>query len=163
MRRMEENDLELVAQVRAGNADAFRALVEKHNRTLFHTALRICRHQQTAEDIPPAEAVRDFEAQALADSGMDFDLVPPRYRTTYFSHIMGGYSAGYYSYIWSEVMDADSVKWFKENGGMTRENGDHFRETLLSRGGSQDAMELFRNFRGAEPSIEPLLERLGLN
>jgi len=120
-------------------------------------------HQQTAEDIPPAEAVRDFEAQALADSGMDFDLVPPRYRTTYFSHIMGGYSAGYYSYMWSEVLDADSVKWFKENGGMTRENGDHFRETLLSRGGSQDAMELFRNFRGAEPSIEPLLDRLGLN
>jgi peptidyl-dipeptidase Dcp len=118
-------------------------------------------HKLTADQIGPAEAVRDFEAQALADSGMDFDLVPPRYSTTYFSHIMGGYSAGYYSYIWSEVLDADSVKWFHENGGLKRENGDHFRKTLLSRGGSVDAMELFRDFRGAEPSIEPLLERLG--
>jgi peptidyl-dipeptidase Dcp len=118
-------------------------------------------HQLTADEIGPAEAVRDFEARALADSAMDFDLVPPRYSTTYFSHIMGGYSAGYYSYIWSEVLDAESVKWFKENGGLKRENGDHFRKTLLSKGGSVDAMELFRNFRGAEPSIEPLLERLG--
>lgn len=118
-------------------------------------------HTLTADEIGPAEAVRDFEAKALAESGMNFDLVPPRYSTTYFSHIMGGYSAGYYSYIWSEVLDAESVKWFKENGGLKRENGDHFRETLLSKGGSVDAMELFRNFRGAEPSIEPLLERLG--
>ena len=118
-------------------------------------------HKLTADQIGPAEAVRDFEAKALADSGMDFDLVPPRYSTTYFSHIMGGYSAGYYSYIWSEVLDADSVKWFHENGGLKRENGDHFREALLSKGGSVDAMELFENFRGAEPSIEPLLERLG--
>ena len=120
-------------------------------------------HQLTVEQIPPAEAMREFEAQVLVDSGMDFELVPPRYSTPYFSHIMGGYSAGYYSYIWSQVLDADSVKWFEENGGLNRENGDHFRETLLSKGGSQDAMELFRNFRGAEPSIEPLLDRLGLN
>jgi len=120
-------------------------------------------HKLTVDEIGPAEAVRDFEAKALVDSGMDFDLVPPRYSTTYFSHIMGGYSAGYYSYIWSEVLDADSVKWFHENGGLKRENGDHFRETLLSKGGSVDAMELFRNFRGAEPSIEPLLERLGFD
>jgi len=118
-------------------------------------------HKLAADEIGPAEAVGDFENKALADSGMDFDLVPPRYSTTYFSHIMGGYSAGYYSYIWSEVLDADSVKWFHENGGLKRENGDHFRETLLSKGGSADAMELFRDFRGAEPSIEPLLERLG--
>ena len=118
-------------------------------------------HQLTAGQIGPAEAVREFEADALAAAGVDFELVPPRYSTTYFSHIMGGYSAGYYSYIWSEVLDAESVKWFKENGGLKRENGDHFRETLLSRGGSADAMELFRNFRGADPSIEPLLERLG--
>lgn len=118
-------------------------------------------HNLTADEIGPAEAVRDFEAQVLADSGMDPDLIPPRYSTTYFRHIMSGYSAGYYSYIWSEVLDADSVKWFHENGGLKRENGDHFRETLLSKGGSVDAMELFRNFRGAEPSIEPLLERLG--
>ena len=120
-------------------------------------------HQLDAEDIPPAEALMEHQAQILRDQGMDFSPVPSRYSTPYFSHIMGGYSAGYYSYIWSEVLDADSVKWFQENGGMTRENGDHFRNTLLSQGGSQDAMELFREFRGADPSIEPLLDRLGLN
>jgi peptidyl-dipeptidase Dcp len=120
-------------------------------------------HQLDADQIPPAEALGEFEEQALVDSGMKFELVPPRYSTPYFSHIMGGYSAGYYSYTWSEVLDADTVKWFEENGGLKRENGDHFRKALLSQGGSQDAMTLFRDFRGAEPSIEPLLERLGLN
>lgn len=119
-------------------------------------------HQLDESEVPAADGVMDFEAASLADSGMDYAVVPPRYRTPYFSHIMGGYSAGYYSYIWSEVLDAESVKWFKENGGMTRENGDHFRNTLLSKGGSIDAMQLFRDFRGAEPSIEPLLERRGL-
>ena len=120
-------------------------------------------HQITAEQVPPAEAVRDFEAQVLVDSGMDFELVPPRYSTTYFSHIMGGYSAGYYSYVWSQVLDADTEQWFKENGGLKRENGDYFRKAVLSRGGSEDAMKLFTDFLGAEPSIEPLLDRLGLN
>jgi peptidyl-dipeptidase Dcp len=76
---------------------------------------------------------------------------------------MGGYAAGYYSYMWSAVLDADTVKWFEENGGMTRENGQHFRDTLLSRGNSEDAMTLFVNFRGAEPDVRPLLERRGLN
>jgi len=76
---------------------------------------------------------------------------------------MGGYSAGYYSYIWSEVLDADTVEWFKENNGLLRENGDHFRDTLLSRGGSEEAMQLFRNFRGRDAEIEPLLVRRGLN
>jgi peptidyl-dipeptidase Dcp len=119
-------------------------------------------HQLTPEQVPNGDGVLEFEAQALTNAGVKLDEVPPRYRTNYFSHIMGGYSAGYYSYIWSEVLDADSVKWFKENGGMTRENGDHFRKTLLSRGGSEDAMTIFRNFRGAEPDIQPLLERKGL-
>ncbi|MGI9200507.1 MAG: M3 family metallopeptidase [Woeseiaceae bacterium] len=120
-------------------------------------------HQIPLEDIPPAEALMETQAKILSDSGTDFSAVPPRYSTTYFSHSLGGYSSGYYSYIWSEVLDAESVKWFKENGGMTRENGDHFRNTLLSKGGSVDAMQLFRDFRGADPSIEPLLERRGLN
>jgi peptidyl-dipeptidase Dcp len=119
-------------------------------------------HQLTPEQVPNADGVLEFEAQALTKAGVKLDEVPPRYRTNYFSHIMGGYSAGYYSYIWSEVLDADSVEWFKENGGMTRKNGDHFRKTLLSRGGSEDAMTIFRNFRGAEPNIQPLLERKGL-
>ena len=120
-------------------------------------------HQLTSTDVPAAGDVVAFEAAALEDAGVALDAVPPRYRSTYFSHIWSsGYSAGYYAYIWSEVLDADSVEWFRENGGLTRENGDHFRRTLLSKGGSQDAMALFREFRGAEPDIGPLLVRRGL-
>jgi peptidyl-dipeptidase Dcp len=105
----------------------------------------------------------EFEARALREAGLALDRVPPRYRSTYFAHIFfGGYSAGYYSYIWSEVLDADTVEWFKENGGLRRENGDRFRRELLSKGGSVDAMEAFRAFRGRDPRLEPLLERRGL-
>jgi peptidyl-dipeptidase Dcp len=117
-------------------------------------------HQLASAKIPTD--VLGFEAQALKDAGVDFAPVPPRYRTTYFSHSWGGYSAGYYAYLWSEKLDADTVEWFKENGGLLRKNGDHFRKTLLSRGGTLDAMELFRNFRGRDAKIEPLLERRGL-
>lgn len=108
--------------------------------------------------------VAEFEAKAIADYGLDFAPVPTRYRSTYFTHIFaGGYASGYYGYIWSEVLDADTVDWFKTNGGLTRENGDHFRKTLLSRGGTADALELYRNFRGRDAEIEPLLKRRGLN
>ena len=121
-------------------------------------------HQLSPEDVPDADGLVAFEAAALKEAGVALDAVPPRYRSTYFSHIFaGGYSAGYYSYIWSEVLDADSVEWFKEHGGLTRENGNHFRASLLSRGGSVEAMTLFRNFRGADPDITPLLTRRGLN
>ena len=120
-------------------------------------------HQLTPEQVPEADDLIAFEADALKAGGIAFDAVPPRYRSTYFSHIIGGYSAGYYSYIWSEVLDADTVEWFKENGGLKRENGEHFRKTLLSRGGSQDALTIFKDFRGAEPNIQPLLERKGLD
>ncbi|MDG2250948.1 MAG: M3 family metallopeptidase [Gammaproteobacteria bacterium] len=120
-------------------------------------------HQLNPEQVPLADEIMDFELEALEASGISLEAVPPRYRATYFNHIMGGYSAGYYSYIWSEVLDADTVDWFKENGGLLRENGDHFRNSLLSRGGSEDAMQLFRNFRGRNAEIAPLLERRGLN
>ncbi len=120
-------------------------------------------HQLAPEDVPGAEEVMDFEAAALAQAGIAMDEIPPRYRVPYFSHIMGGYSAGYYSYIWSEVLDADSVEWFLENDGLLRENGIHFRSSLLSRGGAEDAMTLFRNFRGRDADINALLERRGLN
>jgi peptidyl-dipeptidase Dcp len=120
-------------------------------------------HQLSAEGVPAADALMAFEADALATAGIALSEVPPRYHLTYFSHIMGGYSAAYYSYIWSEVLDADTVEWFKENGGMTRENGQHFRDTLLSKGGSVEAMTLFRQFRGREPDVTPLLERRGLD
>ena len=104
-----------------------------------------------------------FEREAIENYGLWFEPVPTRYRTNYFAHIfMGGYSAGYYGYIWSEVLDADTVNWFKENGGLSRENGQRFSDMLLSRGGSEDSLELFRRFRGRSADITPLLKRRGL-
>jgi peptidyl-dipeptidase Dcp len=119
-------------------------------------------HQLSVDEIPAGEDAMAFEAQVLADAGFDYDPIPPRYRTPYFSHMMGGYSAGYYSYIWSEVLDADSVLWIRENGDFDRETGQHFRDTILSQGGSKPAMDLFMDFAGREPQLEPLLERRGL-
>ena len=108
--------------------------------------------------------VEEFERRAIEEYGLNYAPVPTRYRTTYFSHIFaGGYSAGYYGYIWSEILDADTVDWFKENGGLTRANGDHFRNQLLGRGGSIDSMQMYRNFRGRDAVIEPLLKRRGLD
>jgi peptidyl-dipeptidase Dcp len=120
-------------------------------------------HQLAPEQVPDAAGVLHFELTALKEAGVFLETVPPRYRSTYFAHAFsGGYSAAYYSYIWSEVLDADSVEWFKENGGLTRKNGDHFRRTILSRGGTAEAITLFRDFRGGDPKIEPLLKRRGL-
>lgn len=117
------------------------------------------------EDVPADAAdVEAFEAAALEAAGVAFAPVPPRYRTSYFNHVFGsGYSAGYYAYIWSEVLDADTVEWFAENGGLRRENGDTFRARLLGRGGSIDPLQAFRDLRGREPRIEPLLARRGLD
>lgn len=108
--------------------------------------------------------VAAFEAAALADIGLDDPAVPTRYSSTYFAHVFsGGYSAGYYSYIWSEVLDADTVEWFRDNGGLTRGNGDRFRERLLGVGGSKDPLAAYRDFRGRDAEIEPLLKRRGLS
>jgi peptidyl-dipeptidase Dcp len=118
-------------------------------------------HQLSPDQIPDDPLA--FEAAALAKAGLDIEAVPPRYRSTYFSHVFsGGYSAGYYSYIWSEILDADTVEWFRNNGGLKRANGDRFRATVLSRGGTTDALNLFRNFIGRDPDIAPLLKRRGL-
>jgi peptidyl-dipeptidase Dcp len=107
--------------------------------------------------------VIEFERKAIEDYGLTYAPVPTRYRATYFSHIFaGGYSAGYYGYIWSEILDADTVDWFEENGGLTRANGDRFRKELLGRGGSIDSMQMYRNFRGRDAEIAPLLKRRGL-
>ena len=105
-----------------------------------------------------------FEEKSLAAAGVGHALIPPRYRTGYFQHIFAGagYAAGYYSYIWSEVLDAETVDWFTENGGMTRANGERFRQELLSRGNSRDPMESFKTLRGREAKLEPLLKRRGL-
>lgn len=106
----------------------------------------------------------NFEEQAIKDYGLSHQAVPTRYKINYFAHIFGGgYAAGYYGYIWSEVLDADSVNWFRENGGLTRENGKRFAELLLARGGSKDSMQMAREFLGREPSIDALLVRRGLN
>jgi len=110
----------------------------------------------------PQQDVDAFEADALKRFKVDLAVVPPRYHSTYFAHIWGGYSAGYYSYLWSEVLDDDAYQWFVENGGMTRQNGQRFRDMILSRGGTSDAAEMYRAFRGRDPSVEPLLEQRGL-
>jgi peptidyl-dipeptidase Dcp len=121
-------------------------------------------HQLKPADVPDADGLLAFEAAALHRAGVDFAPVPPRYRTTYFAHAFSqGYAAGYYSYLWSEVLAADTTDWFQQHGGLTRENGDRFRRTVLSRGGSQEAMSLFRNFTGSEPQIGPLLKKRGLD
>jgi peptidyl-dipeptidase Dcp len=111
----------------------------------------------------PLQDVNKFEADALKRFHVDLAQVPPRYHTTYFSHIWdGGYSAGYYAYLWSEVLDDDAFYWFKEHGGLTRANGQRFRDLVLSKGGTQDVATTFRNFRGRDPIVEPLLEERGL-
>ncbi|GGC82337.1 peptidyl-dipeptidase Dcp [Tersicoccus solisilvae] len=118
-------------------------------------------HEQT--DTEPVADPLAFERQALAEAGLAVEAVPPRYRTGYFKHIFASeYAAGYYSYLWSEVLDADTVEWFRENGGLTRANGDTFRRELLGRGNSRDPLASFRAFRGRDAAVEPLLARRGL-
>ncbi|NYF17098.1 peptidyl-dipeptidase Dcp [Microbacterium sp. AK009] len=120
-------------------------------------------HRLTADEAAADFDVAGFEADALSDIGLDNPAVPTRYSSTYFAHVFsGGYSAGYYSYIWSEVLDADTVEWFRENGGLTRGNGDRFRQRLLGVGGSKDPLEAYRDFRGRDAEITPLLRRRGL-
>jgi peptidyl-dipeptidase Dcp len=133
-----------------------------HELTLEQvTSLPMFNSGLSAADL--SAAVSEFEANALASYGLDFAPVPSRYLSRYFSHIFaGGYSAGYYGYIWSEILDADTVNWFKENGGLNAAAGKRFRELLLARGGSEEAMAMYRNFRGRDAQIEPLLERRGL-
>jgi len=149
------------------------ALVDKIRRTttfdqgfatteyLAAALLDMAWHTLTVDEHPTD--VDSFETEALHRYGVDLAVVPPRYRTTYFSHIWsGGYSAGYYAYIWSEVLDADAYAWFLEHGGLTRANGQRFRDMILSRGGSGDMAVMYRAFRGRDPEIGPLLANRGL-
>ena len=120
-------------------------------------------HQISVAQAPAAKDVAAFEAAALHERGLDYPAVPPRYHSTYFSHIFaGGYSSGYYAYLWSEVLARDTGEWFHSHGGLTRANGDILRAKVLSRGRSADPDELFRDFYGRAPDIHPLLEYRGL-
>ena len=118
-------------------------------------------HSMGAGDAPTD--VDAFEAKALETAGVDFAAVPPRYRSSYFQHIWSGsYAAGYYAYLWAEMLDVDAYQWFLEHGGLTRENGKRFRELILSRGHTADYGEMFRAFYGKDPEIGPMLQHRGL-
>ena len=120
-------------------------------------------HQITVAEAPSAQQVPAFEQHALDASGLNYPPVPPRYHSTYFAHIFeSGYSAGYYAYLWSEVLARDTGEWFHTHGGLTRANGDFLRTRVLSRGRSEDPQVQFRNFYGRAPDIAPLLEYRGL-
>ena len=119
-------------------------------------------HTLTADQ--PRQDADAFEAKALAATGLDTDAVPPRYRSSYFNHIWGsGYAAGYYAYHWTKMLDTNAYDWFERNGGMTRANGQRFRDMILSRGDTEDYATMFRAFYGADPQVAPLLKDLGLN
>ncbi|WP_255573951.1 M3 family metallopeptidase [Erythrobacter sp. SCSIO 43205] len=123
----------------------------------------LTKEEAAALDTP--EKVSAFERNSLEELGLEIDLVPPRYRSTYFNHVFSsptGYSAGYYSYLWTQMLDHDSRNWFAENGGLSREAGQHYRETVLSRGGTMDYFEMYQNFAGRKPDVKYMLEYLGL-
>ena len=117
---------------------------------------------EAAELEATPEAVAEFEAEALRAAGLDYPLIAPRYRSTYFNHIFaGGYSAGYYSYLWAEALDADGFEWFKDQSDL-RAAGQKFRDVILSKGASRDFTEAYREFRGRDKDVAPLLKRRGL-
>lgn len=127
------------------------------------SALDLAWHSLSAHEAAQVKDVEAFEAKALEEAGLAVDNVSPRYRSTYFNHIFaGGYSAGYYSYLWAEALDADGFDWFEHNGGATLDGGARLRELILSKGGSIDYDEAYRAFRGRDKDIAPLLARRGL-
>ncbi len=150
----------------AALADAARdaAKTESAHSTIEYLAaaqLDLAWHRITADDT--VDDVAQFERDALRAAGFTGDLIPPRYRSAYFNHIFGGgYSAGYYSYIWSEVLDAETEQWFLAEGGLLRDNGRRFAEATLSRGDSIDPLAAHETLIGRTPRIEPLLTRRGL-
>ena len=111
----------------------------------------------------PQQDVDKFETEALKKTHLDLGYVPPRYRSSYFLHIWGnGYAAGYYAYLWTEMLDHDAYAWFEEHGGLSRENGQRFRDMILSKGNTEDYGTMFKAFRGHEPDINPMLKNRGL-
>jgi peptidyl-dipeptidase Dcp len=111
----------------------------------------------------PLQDADKFEAEALQKTKLSISYVPPRYRSSYFLHIWGnGYAAGYYAYLWSEMLDDDAFQWFEDHGGISRANGDRFRQMVLSRGNTEDLPKMYKAWRGTEPSIAPMLKDRGL-
>ena len=111
----------------------------------------------------PLQNVDDFEKAALARTHLNLETVPPRYRSSYFLHIWAnGYSAGYYAYLWTEMLDDDAYQWFEDHGGLTRANGDRFRTMVLSRGNTEDLDKMYSKWLGAEPDTKPMLKYRGL-
>jgi len=107
----------------------------------------------------PLQQPDAFEKQALEKTHLLLSAVPPRYRSSYFSHIWGsGYSAGYYAYLWSEMLDDDAYEWFEEHGGLTRANGERFRAMVLSRGNTEELAKMYAAWRGKDPSVEPMMK-----
>lgn len=161
---------EPLSEEQRDKVEAVRRYGQGYKKTEYLAAalLDLAWHQMGPEDVPspgadPAAVVEEFEKAYLRQLGFPLDLIAPRFRSGYFAHIFaGGYSAGYYSYVFSEILDADTVEWFKDNGGLKRENGDHFRRELLERGRSIDPLQLYRNFRGRDADITPLLKRHNL-
>jgi peptidyl-dipeptidase Dcp len=134
------------------------ATSEYLDATLIDWSWHELKPEQVPDDVPA------FEAATLHKYGMDFPPVPPRYHSTYFAHsFSGGYASNYYSYLWADVLVADSIEWFKSHGGLLRANGQHYRDTVLSHGGSVEAMTLFHEFTGSDPDVGPLLRRRGLD
>jgi peptidyl-dipeptidase Dcp len=120
-------------------------------------------HAVSTQAAANATAVDSFETSALTAARLNLPQVPSRYRSSYFLHIWAnGYFAGYYAYLWTEMLDDDAFSWFKEHGGLTRENGQRFRDLILSRGNTEDYGMMFRTFRGRDPIIDPMLEQRGL-
>lgn len=152
------SELADAARANAG-ADTAHGTIEY----LAASVLDLAWHRLSSAQANDIDDVEAFEADALREAGIGTELIPPRYRTAYFNHIFGGgYSAGYYSYIWSEVLDAETEQWFLAEGGLRRENGKRFADSTLSRGDSVDPLAAHEKLIGRKPEVEPLMRRRGL-
>ena len=149
---------ELVAKVRKA-----RTFNQGYMLTELLAAAELDMQWHTLPASAPLQQPDEFEKQALEKTHLLLNAVPPRYRSSYFSHIWGGgYSAGYYAYLWTEMLDDDAYQWFEDNGGLTRANGDRFRQMILSRGNTEDLASLYAAWRGKAPSVEPMMKDRGL-
>jgi peptidyl-dipeptidase Dcp len=149
---------ELVAKIK--QAETFN---QGYSLTEILAAAELDMEWHTMSAGPRIENTDAFEKEALAKTHLSISYVPPRYRSSYFSHIWSGdYAAGYYAYLWSEMLDDDAYQWFLDHGGLTRANGDRIRRMVLSRGNTEDLAAMYTAWLGAEPRIEPMLKERGL-